>query len=340
MSSKANIPAFVPDTDFRPAKGLASPHAQTIYATLVRSTRLSGVVEERWELPDGDFVDVTVLHAASTAPHVLVLHGLESSASAGYIVATMREIKARGWGAFAMNFRSCGTETNRKPRSYHAGETGDALTALSIIKKRVRGPVYGVAYSLGGSVMTKLLAETGDDSPIDAASVVSVPFDLSECATRIDNNGGWMTLYRERFLMRMRKKARDKAKRFPDHFDLNALKKIRTLREFDEVVTAPLHGFASAAAYYAASSVGTRVGEIRRPLWVLNAEDDPLIPKETLPVAAMRKNPCIQSLQTAHGGHVGFVSGTRLRPTYWAEHQAVAFLAHIDAARASGSRED
>lgn len=330
MTSARTLAPFVPSTEFRPAPGLASPHAQTIYATIARSSRVSGVVEERWELPDGDFVDVSVLHASATAPHVLVLHGLESSASAGYIAATLREIKQRGWGAFAMNFRSCGTEMNRKPRSYHAGETGDATTVLRMIRTRVRGPVYGVGYSLGGGVMMKLLAETGHNALIDAASIVSVPFDLAECVRRMDGNGGWMTLYRERFLMRLRKKARDKAKRFPDFFDLAAIRNARTLLAFDELVTAPLHGFASASAYYASSSVGSRVAEIQKPTWVVNSIDDPLIPKETIPVDAMRANPFIQSMQTTHGGHVGFVTGTRLRPVYWGEHQAVAFLAHVD----------
>lgn len=330
----SDIETFVPEPPFVPARGLKSAHAQTIFATLLRSSRMPSVVEERWELPDGDFVDVSRIHAAASQPHVLVLHGLESSASAGYVVATLRAIHARGWGAFAMNFRSCGTEMNRKARSYHAGETGDALEVLRRIRKAVRGPIYAIGFSLGGSVLLKLLSETGDDSPIDAAAAVSVPFDLSACVDLIDNGGGWLRLYRERFLIRMRKKAREKAKRFPDSFDLNEIKNARTLRHFDDAVTAPLHGFPSADVYYKDSSVGPRVAGIKRPTWVLNANDDPLIPASSIPVAALNRNPFIQALQTPHGGHVGFVAGARLRPHYWAEAQAVNFLAHVDRLRA------
>ncbi|MBK8170503.1 MAG: alpha/beta fold hydrolase [Sandaracinaceae bacterium] len=327
------LAAFVPEPSFVAARGLTSAHAQTIFATLLRSTRLAGVAYERWDLPDGDFVDVAVLAAPTDRPHVLVLHGLESSANAGYMIETLRAIQRLGWGAFAMNFRSCGTEMNRKPRSYHAGETGDALETLKRIRTQVNGPIYGIGFSLGGSVMMKLLSETGADCPIDAASVVSVPFDLSKCADLIDEGRGWLVVYRERFLIRMRKKAREKAKRFPDHFDLGEIRRARTLRRFDELVTAPLHGFASAEEYYQDSSAGPRVAQIARPTWVLSALDDPLIPASSIPIEAMKRNPFIQSLQTEHGGHVGFVAGSRLRPQYWAEAQAVNFLAHIDRIR-------
>lgn len=311
---------------FVPAKGLESPHAQTIYATFARPTLTPRLIEERWELPDGDFVDVSRLPAPPHVPHVLVLHGLESNSKAGYIAATLRAIDQRGWGAVAMNFRSCGQELNRLPRSYHASETGDALLALERLREHARGPIFGVGFSLGAGVILNLLAELGSASPFRAAAAVSVPFDYIQCGQAIDRGTGWMALYRIRFLRSMKRKVREKAKRFPEFFDLPRILKATTLREFDSLVTAPLHGFASVDDYYIASSSGRKLHEVGTPTLIVNSLDDPLIPVDSVP-RDVSFNPALELELHTHGGHVAFVEGTAARPHFWVEPRVVEWLA-------------
>ena len=312
---------------FRPARGLASPHLQTIYAALVRPTRTPPLVRQRLETPDGDFLDVDRLRVDPEAPHLLVLHGLEGSSRAGYVAATIRAAAARGWGVVALNFRSCSGEPNRQPRFYHSGETGDARFVLERLRAEVRGPWLGVGFSLGGNVLLRLLAETGAECPLRAAAAVSVPFDLHRCARALDRPGsGWMALYRHVFLRSLKRKAIAKARCHPGLLDAARIRAVRGIEAYDDAVTAPLHGWASAAAYYAACSSGPALSRIARPTLLISAEDDPLAPAAALP-ADVHDNGNLEVVRAAHGGHVGFVGGSLLRPRFWAEEQAVAFLA-------------
>lgn len=312
---------------FRPARCLSSPHLQSIYASLVRPTRTPPLSRQRLETPDGDFLDLDRLVADPGAPHVLVLHGLEGSSKAGYVAATIRAAAARGWGAVALNFRSCSGEPNRRPRFYHSGETGDARFVLERLRAEVRGPWLGVGFSLGGNVLLRLLAETGAECPLTAAAAVSVPFDLHRCARALDRPGfGWAALYRGVFLRSLKRKAIEKARCHPGLLDEARIRAVRGIEAYDDAVTAPLHGWASAADYYAACSSGPALARIARPTLLISAEDDPIAPPSTLP-ADVVENAHLTVVRTARGGHVGFVEGSLLRPRFWAEERAVAFLA-------------
>ncbi len=324
-------------SSFRPARGLASPHLQSIYASLVRPTRTPPLARQRVETPDGDFLDLDRLIAEPTAPHLLVLHGLEGSSRAGYVAATVRAAAARGWGAVALNFRSCSGEPNRQPRFYHSGETGDARFVLERLRAEVRGPWLGVGFSLGGNVLLRLLAETGADCPLQAAAAVSVPFDLHRCARALDQPGvGWAALYRHVFLRSLKRKALAKARCHPGLLDEARIRAVRGIEAYDDAVTAPLHGWATAADYYAACSSGPALARIARPTLLISADDDPIAPPATLP-ADVGENPHLTVVRTAHGGHVGFVEGSLLRPRFWAEAQAVSFLAgRLEAADQAG----
>jgi len=311
---------------FRPARGLASPHAQTIFASYFRPRHTPPLVRQRLATPDGDFVDVDRLEADPGAPHLLVLHGLEGSSRAGYVAAILRGAAERGWGAAALNFRSCSGELNRAPRFYHSGETSDALHVLAQLRGQVRGPWGGVGFSLGGNVLLRLLAETGSAAPLAAAAAVSVPFDLQRCARALDAPGfGWMAIYRGVFLRSLKRKAIAKARCHPGVLDPARVRAARGIEAYDDAVTAPLHGWESAAAYYAACSSGPVLGDIRRPTLLVSADDDPLAPAGALP-AGVEDNPALTVLRTAHGGHVGFVEGSLAHPRYWAEERALAFL--------------
>jgi predicted alpha/beta-fold hydrolase len=229
-----------------------------------------------------------------------------------------------GWGAFALNFRSCSGEPNRLPRSYHSGETGDALNAIARIRQRVTGPLFGVGFSLGGNVLLVLMAKAGAQAPLDAAAAISVPYDLQKCARALDTSGGFGRVYGRYFLRSLKGKAIGKLKRHPGALDAARIHAAQGIESFDEAVTAPLHGFASAAQYYRQSSSGPLIARIQRPTLLISSTDDPLVPLP--PPADAIANPWVTALLTEHGGHVGFVSGTLWRPRYWAEKQALHFL--------------
>ena len=180
-----------------------------------------------------------------------------------------------------------------------------------------------MGFSLGGNVLLKLLAERHDDARVDAAAAISVPFDLAECACRLDAPEPWMRFYQFRFLRTLKAKALEKAPRFPQHFDRERIRAVRSIIAFDDVVTAPLYGLKDAADYYAWASSGPRLHAIRTRTLVITSQDDPLAPASLLPDT---DNPNVRRLVTSHGGHVGFVAGSLLRPTFWAEQRAIEFL--------------
>ena len=318
--------AFIPTEAFRPARGAAGPQRQTLLAHLIRRPRPPPLRRERVDTHDGDFLDLDWLDAPREVPHVLVLHGLEGSPRSGYVRATLNEIARRGWGAVAMAWRGCSGEPNRALRSYCSGETEDPRFVCRRIREAgVRGPLFAIGYSLGANALLKLLAETEREAPVDAAVAVSTPFDLDACARALDAPWGSGALYRRVFLRTLRTKALRKLREHPAcGLSPGAVRSARTLRAFDDAFSAPSNGYLDAADYYARAASGPLLDRIRRPVLCINAEDDPMIPVETLPASI--SNPLVQLLRTEHGGHVGFLAGSLLRPRFWAEAQAVEFL--------------
>jgi predicted alpha/beta-fold hydrolase len=315
---------------FSPARWLPGAHAMTVYGSLAPRPR-PAPIRQRLELPDGDFVDVDRFAARSPdAPVLVVLHGLESSSAAPYVRGLVAEALARGLAAAALNFRGCSGEPNRLPRSYHSGDTGDlALLVERLARERPGRPIVLAGFSLGGNVVARWLGERGDALPAEvrAAAVVSVPFDLDRCCRAIDGPGAMAWVYRERFLRQLRAKALAKAARFPGALDPGAIRAARSLRAFDAAVTAPLHGFASPEDYYARASSGPALRGVRRPLLALASCDDPMVPRDALPLAAVRANPRVALETSDCGGHVAFVGGLPWRPTFFAERRAAEFLA-------------
>jgi predicted alpha/beta-fold hydrolase len=320
---------------FRPARGLANRHLQTIWAPLLRRPRAPPLSRERWSLSDGDFLDVDRLPAPAAnpgAPRLLVLHGLEGSSEAAYARGLLGRAHARGLGGLALNFRSCSGEPNRLARSYHSGETGDLAYAVERLRSEAPGaPLLIAGISLGANVLVKWLGEVGASAPreVRACAAISTPFELALCAAALDGPGVWARLYRERFLSTLLAKARAKAARFPGALPPERLRGLRTLTEFDDRVTAPVHGFAGAADYYARSSSGPFVSRVRVPLLLLNAADDPFIPPAALPRDAVRTSDFVRLEISERGGHVGFVAGSLRAPRYWAEERALQFLEEI-----------
>ncbi len=317
---------------YRPSRWLPGPHAMTIFARLARAPSGLRPRRERWELDDGDFLDVD-RHGDPAAPTLVVLHGLEASSRAPYVLRLVAAASAYGVASVAVNFRGCSGELNRLPRLYHSGDTGDLARVVSrLVAEHPRRPVGVAGFSLGGNVVAKWLGERGDDLPAEvrAGAVISAPFDLARCAAALDAGRTLGRLYRERFLRTLRAKALAKLRSCPGlPFDAATVRGARTFAELDDRVTAPLHGFSGAADYWARSSSGRYLGGVRRPLLVLSAEDDPMVPPEALPRAAARENPCITLETHASGGHVGFVTGPPWRFEFFAESRAAAFLASM-----------
>jgi hypothetical protein len=315
-------------TRFFPAWWCPGPHLQTIWAGLFRPAPRVPVTRAHWELPDGDFLTADVLAAPPSAPRLIIFHGLESSSTAPAVRHLMHQARRRGWCAIAVNFRGCGGEPNRLRRSYHGGDTADVDWVIERIRADSPStPLFCLGISLGGNVLLKYLGERADAAPpeIRAAAAISAPFDLAASVRAL--NRGFSRVYQWRLVASLKRKTRMKLERFPDLVDRAALRAARTLGEFDDLVTAPVHGFADAQAYWAASSSAQFLARIRRPTLLINAADDPFLPSDALPWRAAEENPHVTALFPPAGGHVGFLEGAwPAAATAWAETQAIAFL--------------
>ncbi|MCC7411233.1 MAG: hydrolase [Gammaproteobacteria bacterium] len=309
---------------FEPAWWLPGPHAQTLWPVLARRKVRTRLRRERLELPDGDFVDLDWA-GPDDATVVALFHGLEGNAASAYAAGLLEALARRGRRAVLMHFRGCSGEPNRNPRSYHSGDTGDIAFLIATLARRSAGrPVAAVGYSLGGNALLKYLGERGADAGIAAAVAVSVPFDLLDAATRLER--GFSRLYQRRLLAGLKGKVRTRAGVLAGRIDLLRAATASTFREFDDVVTAPLHGFAGADDYYRRSSSRHYLHGISVPTLLLHARDDPFMTPAAIPPASALAPPVELEL-SAHGGHVGFVTG-RIPgyAHYWLESRIPAFL--------------
>ena len=312
---------------FVPARFFANRHLQTIVG---RWTRQKGGVRfdrERITTPDGDFLDLDFAHAPGvdwadeTAPIVLLLHGLEGSAGSGYACETYRQLARRGVRAVGLNFRSCSGELNRGSRLYHSGETQDPAFVIDLLRSRYPDvELRAVGFSLGGNVLLKYLGERGPDSPLSAAVAVSVPFDLAACA---DSLVGVSSIYADALLKPLRIKAQGKRAELAAVCDVDRAVAAKNFRDFDDALTAPIHGFKSGQDYYDKCSSQVFLPNIRTRTLLIQSADDPFLPRARLPLEAVQANDHLELRLTDHGGHVGFMSGFR---TFWAESTAADFL--------------
>ena len=319
------------DIIYSPAWWIPGGHLQTLWGKLFRRQVPAPTVLERWETPDGDFLEVHRLGAEQGTPRVLLLHGLEGTVRSHYAQALLNEAARRGWGADLLIFRSCGSEPNFTRRFYHSGETGDVGFALDrILDEFPASPIALAGVSLGGNVLLKFLGERGKDLPsqLKAAAAVSVPFDLARSSRRI--NHGFSRFYQRFFLNSLRKKAQEKALRFPDLAPRDKIAALKTLEDFDNLITGPLHGFRDAQDYYARSSSLPYLKDIRLTTLLFSAVDDPMLPPEVLDEVreAARDNPVLEVDFVDKGGHAGFITGSvPWRPFYYAEHRVGEFFA-------------
>ncbi len=325
--------SFTKNTDllaFKPAWWLKNCHLQTILAKYLAPKLHLPLTAELFDLPDGDEL---MLHWGSLPPDlqtplVLLLHGLEGNYRSHYIRGMMYSLQQQGFACVLMHFRGCHGEANKLPRAYHSGDTADVGVVIHMLQQRFPDvALAAVGFSLGGNVLMKYCGEQAEQCPLQAAVSVSAPLQLAASADRIDQ--GFSRFYQRYLLGRLKQTMHRKfAQHHPFPFPLplasNDLKKLRTIRQFDDLLTAPLHGFASADDYYQQASAKPYLTKIARPCLLIHAQDDPFLAASVIP---NQPQPPLQLLLSKHGGHVGYINGgTPWRPTYWLDVVIPAFL--------------
>ena len=317
------------DSPFKPAWWLANAHAQTLFPTLTRRQKTPVDSEERFELPDGDFVDLSwaVNGLGSDTPLVVLLHGLGGDANSTYAVGLLHAFNRCGWRGVLMHFRGASQEPNRLPRAYHSGDTDDVDCLLRALAKREPHTKKGiVGVSIGGNVLLKWLGEQGSQSLVHAAAAISVPFQLGIVADRI--NQGFSRIYQMYLLKSLREVF---ARKMELHGDMlpPLIKDIDSLRcfwTFDERVTAPLYGFPHVHAYYREASSRQYLINIKTPTLIIHALDDPFMTPAILPRANELSNDITFEL-SRKGGHVGFITGhVPGMPIYWLDQRIPQFF--------------
>lgn len=321
-----------PDTvaPYRAPAWLPGGHAQTIWPYLLRreSIRLR---RERVETADGDFWDFDWMEAPApaSAPLVVLFHGLEGSAQSHYVCALFALLGQIGWRGVVPHFRGCSGELNRTPRAYHSGDHGEVGSMLAAIRERVGADttLHAVGVSLGGSTLLNWLGRARRDATrvLTAAAAISTPLDLTAAGIAIGQ--GANRIYTRAFLRTLKPKALAMAAMFPDLLDAARIRRARTMWMFDEVVTAPLHGFAGADDYWSRASSKRWLKEIALPTLVLNARNDPFIPAASLPRRDEASHDVMLE-QPAHGGHAGFLVGPAPGNLAWLPRRILQFFEH------------
>jgi predicted alpha/beta-fold hydrolase len=322
---------------YTPAWWVPGAHLQTIWGKLFRRIPSVSLRMERWTTPDDDEIEIHRLDSPSSAgaasPRLILLHGLEGSIRSSYLQGTLALAHTRGWAADVIIFRGCGGVMNRQRRMYHSGETSDLEFVVNrLVCEDGNRPLVLAGFSLGGNVLLKWLGERSALLPdqVRAAAAVSVPFDLERGSRHIES--GVSRVYTRFFLRTLKRKARTKLERFPGAFDTGALDRAATLYDFDNAVTAPLHGFADAHDYYSHSSSLQYLATVRVPTLLLSARDDPFLPDDVLHrvLHEARDNALLEVELWPKGGHVGFVSGqSPFNTQYYAEKRVVEFLGAV-----------
>lgn len=315
---------------YSPAWWLPNGHTQTLWGKFARPRSVAPTRVERIDTPDGDFLDIHHLDALRGAPVLVLLHGLEGTIRSHYIQALLREASRRKWRAAVLIFRSCGLETNRTPRFYHSGETGDLAYALEhLLDAFPSSDVVLAGVSLGGNVLLKYLGEHGSgiSTRIKGAAAASVPFDLGQSAKHIDH--GFSRIYQARFIKSLKRKVAAKLEVFPHLASSERLASVVTIVDFDNLFTAPVHGFLDAEDYYTRSSAIRWLNSIRVNTLLLNAVDDPFLPPNVIDDVRTiaDRNPAIELDLPVRGGHAGFVGGRNpFRPLYYLESRIGRYL--------------
>lgn len=284
---------------------LTNGHAQTIIPAKLLKIPAVLYRRERWTSPDNDFIDLDFVDADlnPSAPLVVLFHGLEGNSDSHYARALMAEVKRKAWAGVVVHFRGCSGELNQAPRFYHSGDSAEINWVLRRLYQLAAGrTMFACGVSLGGNALLRWLGEQQQQANfIQAACAVSAPLDLAQGGAVLGR--GFNKIYTSVFLRTLKPKCLKKLEQFPGLFDRTKMLAAKNLYEFDNVVTAPLHGYQSTEDYWDRASAKHILGDITLPTLVLNAQNDPFLPGQFLPRNASKKVTLDYPL---HGGHVGF----------------------------------
>jgi predicted alpha/beta-fold hydrolase len=315
---------------FQPPFLLKNRHIQTIYSSLFRKLPKLSITQERFRLSDGDFVDAYWHKAPNSTPQtplVILFHGLAGSYDSPYIRGMMQSLSQNGFDSVVMHFRGCAKEDNLMARSYHSGDTQDAREFINAIHKRyAQKELFAVGYSLGANMLLKYLGEE-HTTPLKAAVGVSAPMLLDVCADKMQR--GFSRFYQHLLLKDLRNALREKYKKHNMQKLINLkeqeIEKLKDFWSFDEAYTAKINGFDSAQDYYTKSSSKQYLKKIQIPTLIIHAKDDPFMTEAVIPKESeVSKKVVLDILE--HGGHVGFIEGTLLKPEYWLEKRIISFF--------------
>ncbi|MBV8031591.1 MAG: alpha/beta fold hydrolase [Betaproteobacteria bacterium] len=306
-------------------KWLPGGHLQTILASL-RPPPPVAKTRERWDTPDGDFIDVDWAGDAASRRLLVLFHGLEGGSDSHYARSLSAHAAAAGLRVAMPHWRGCSGEINRRPRAYHSGDSDEVDWILRKLLPSA-DERYAVGVSLGGNVLLKWLGERGGSaaSIVRRAAAVSAPVDVGAAGRALDR-GLNRVLYTQMFLSTLKPKSLRKLEAFPGLFDAAALERARTFREFDDLVTAPLHGFRDADHYWSMASSAPKLSGIRVRTLVLNARDDPFLPEADLLRSAREVSEAVLLEFPRAGGHVGFLEGPFPGRHGWLARRLLSFL--------------
>jgi hypothetical protein len=288
---------------------LPGGHAQTIWPKLIRQAPIK-FRRERWETPDGDFIDVDWVDGPPRAPLLVLFHGLEGSSRSHYALSAAHACKKAGWRLALPHFRGCSGELNRRPRAYHSGDSAEIDWILRQLHTTNGGrPLHAAGVSLGGNALLKWAGEQGTaaGNVVTGVAAICAPLDLAACGHHLAR--GFNRVYTQYFLKTLKAVSADRLRQFPGLFDEARMLAAVNLYQFDDAVTAPVHGFAGADDYWQRASAKPWLKSIVVPAVAVNPKNDPFLPASYLPSIADVSSR-VRLEQPATGGHVGFVSGS------------------------------
>jgi uncharacterized protein len=314
--------------EFKPAWWLNNPHLQTMWTEVMRKRVTIPLTHQQFELSCGDFIDLSWSQTGKNQT-VLLLHGLGGSVESPYIQGMIQVLNQHNFNTLVMHFRGCSKEPNRLPQMFHGGQTCDLAEVISHLKSNAPDhPIFAIGFSIGGNILLKYLGEYGDNSQLSGAVAISVPFLLDK--TQENLSKGFSKVYQHYLLVKLKMAVIKKIMHTKhDELDLWSVFIAKDIKHFDELITAPLHGFQNANDYYLRSSSHSYLRNIKTPTLVIHAKDDPFLPQDAIPKREYLSE-SVQLLLTENGGHVGFVSGNSPNtPTYWLEQAAPLYLANL-----------
>lgn len=313
---------------------LPGGNLQTLYPALLARRPAVNYYRQRWDTPDGDFIDLDWTENPDRGlgiengvrPLLVLFHGLEGSSRSHYARSLMQAAVARGWRGVVVHFRGCSGELNRLPRAYHSGDSAEIDWILRRLQQQQHGaPLHAAGVSLGGNALLKWLGEQGAAATavVHSAAAMSAPLDLHAAGTALEQ--GFNMIYTRHFLVTMKRKSLLKLRMHPGLFDAARVRAARTLREFDDLVTAPLHGFAGVDDYWTRASSKPWLSRIAVPTLLLNACNDPFLPAAALP-EPQEISAAVTAAFPETGGHVGFTTGAFPGTLNWPAQFMTAFM--------------